>query len=70
MYDLPDSTSLTQKIVVSSVLPINEILTIEDHKLHNTFLHIAFESQSLLKPLVTKPALIPIEGLEKAIRGG
>jgi hypothetical protein len=50
LHDLPDGTSLTQKIVVSLVLPIIEIITIEDHKLHNTFLHVAFGSQSLLKP--------------------
>jgi hypothetical protein len=50
MYDLLDSTSLTQKIVASSVLPITEILSIEDHKLHITFLYVAFGSQSLLKP--------------------
>jgi hypothetical protein len=50
MYDLLDSMSLTQKIVASSVLPIIEILVIEDHKLHSTFLHVTFESQSLLKP--------------------
>jgi hypothetical protein len=42
--------SLTQKIVASLILPITEILAIEDHKLHNTFLHVAFGSQSLLKP--------------------
>jgi hypothetical protein len=51
LNDLPDGTSLTQKIVASSVLPITEILTIEDRKLDNTFLHVAFESQSLLKPI-------------------
>jgi hypothetical protein len=50
MYDLLDDTSLTLKIVASSVLPITKILAIKDHKLHNTFLHVAFESQSLLKP--------------------
>jgi hypothetical protein len=50
MYDLPDSTSPIQKIVASSVLPITEVLIIEDHKLHNIFLHVAFGSQSLLKP--------------------
>jgi hypothetical protein len=49
LYDLPDSTFLTQKIVASSILSITKILTIEDNKLHNTFLHVAFESQSLLK---------------------
>jgi hypothetical protein len=48
--NLSNSTTLTQKIVVSSVLPITKILTIEDNKLHNTFLYVAFGSQSLLKP--------------------
>jgi hypothetical protein len=32
------------------VLPIIEIIDIENDKLHSTFLHVAFESQSLLKP--------------------
>jgi hypothetical protein len=41
---------MAQKIVVGSVLLITEILIIEDHMLHNTFLHVAFGSQSLLKP--------------------
>jgi hypothetical protein len=50
LYDLPNGTTLAQKIVVSSVLPVTEILAIEDHKLDSTFLHIAFGSQSLLKP--------------------
>jgi hypothetical protein len=50
LYDLRDGMSLTQKIVASLILPITEILAIEDHKLHNTFLHVAFGSQSLLKP--------------------
>jgi hypothetical protein len=49
MYDLSDGTSLTQKIVVSSVLLIIKVLAIEDHKLHCIFLHIAFRSQSLLE---------------------
>jgi hypothetical protein len=48
--DLPNGTALAQKIVVSSVFPVTEILTIEDHKLNSTFLHVAFRSQSLLKP--------------------
>jgi hypothetical protein len=48
--DLPNDATLTQKIVASSIFPVTEILVIEDHKLNNTFLHIAFESQSLLKP--------------------
>jgi hypothetical protein len=42
--------TLAQEIVAGSVLLITEILTIEDHKLNNTFLHAAFGSQSLLKP--------------------
>jgi hypothetical protein len=42
--------TLTQKIVMSSVLSIIEILVIEDQKLDNTFLHVAFGSQNLLKP--------------------
>jgi hypothetical protein len=50
MYDLPDGTSLIQKIVVSLLLPITEIFAIEDYKLHNTLLQVVFESQSLLKP--------------------
>jgi hypothetical protein len=48
--DLPNGTTLAQEIVASSVFPVIEILTIEDHKLNNTFLYITFRSQSLLKP--------------------
>jgi hypothetical protein len=47
--DLPNGATLAQKIVVSSVLPITKILVIENDKLNNTFLYIAFGSQSLLK---------------------
>jgi hypothetical protein len=50
LYDLPDSTSLAQKIVVCSVLLKTKILAIEDHKLHDIFLHVAFRSHNLLKP--------------------
>jgi hypothetical protein len=50
LYDLPNDTTLTQKINVSSVLPVIEILAIKEHKLYDTFLHIAFGSQSLLEP--------------------
>jgi hypothetical protein len=49
LYDLPNGTTLAQKIVASSVLPITEILVIEDHQLDNTFLNVVFGSQSLLK---------------------
>jgi L-rhamnose isomerase len=46
----PNSTTLTQEIVVSSVFSVTKILTIENHQLGSTFLHVAFRSQSLLKP--------------------
>jgi hypothetical protein len=49
--DLQNGAALAQEIVAGSVLPITEILTIENDRLHNTFLHIAFRSQSLLKPI-------------------
>jgi hypothetical protein len=49
--DLSNDATLAQKIVTSSVFPVTEILTIEDHKLNNTFLHVAFRSQSMLKPI-------------------
>jgi hypothetical protein len=49
LHNLPNSMTLTQKIIASSVFPVTEILTIEDHKLNNTFLHVTFGSQSLLK---------------------
>jgi hypothetical protein len=42
--------TLAQKIVAGSLFPMTEIITIEDHKLYATFLHIVFGSQSLLKP--------------------
>jgi hypothetical protein len=47
--DLPNCTTLAQKIVVSSVFPVTEILVIEDHNLNSTFLHVVFGSQSILK---------------------
>jgi hypothetical protein len=50
LNDLPNGATLAQKIVASSVFPVTEILAIKDHKLNNTFLHVAFRSQSLLKP--------------------
>jgi hypothetical protein len=48
--DLPNGTALAQEIVASSVFLVTEILAVEDHKLNITFLHVAFRSQSLLKP--------------------
>jgi hypothetical protein len=50
LYDLPNGMVLAQEIVAGSVLPITEFLAIEDHKLNITFLHVAFRSQSWLKP--------------------
>jgi hypothetical protein len=51
LYDLPNGTTLAQEIVVSSIFPIIETLTIKDNELHNTFLHIAFRSQSWLRAM-------------------
>jgi hypothetical protein len=48
--DLLYGTTLVQKIVASSVLPITKILAIENDKINNTFLHVTFGSQRLLKP--------------------
>jgi hypothetical protein len=50
LYDLPSGAALAQEIVAGLVLSITEIFTIENDKLHSTFLHVAFGSQSLLKP--------------------
>jgi hypothetical protein len=35
---------LAQQVIPCSVLPINKIFTIENHKLDSTFLHLAFGS--------------------------
>jgi hypothetical protein len=48
--DLPNSATLAQKIVASLIFSVTEIFAIEDHKLNNTFLHVTFGLQSLLKP--------------------
>jgi hypothetical protein len=48
LYELPNSTTLSQQIVVSSILTITKILVVEDDKLYDTFLHVTFESQNLL----------------------
>jgi hypothetical protein len=47
--DLPNDTTLAQKIVTSLILLITKILAIKDHKLNINFFHVAFRSQSLLK---------------------
>jgi hypothetical protein len=49
LYNLSNGVTLAQKIVASSVFSVTETLVIEDHKLNNTFFHVAFRSQSLLK---------------------
>jgi hypothetical protein len=49
LTDLPNGVTLAQKIVASSIFSVTKILVIEDHKLKNTFLHVVFMSQSLLK---------------------
>jgi hypothetical protein len=41
--------TLAQEIVVSSVFSVTEILAIENDLLDDTFLHVAFKSQTLLK---------------------
>jgi hypothetical protein len=50
MDNVPNSTTLAERIVMSSVFLAIEILAIEHHKLDITFLHVAFRSQNLLKP--------------------
>jgi hypothetical protein len=52
LYDLPNGTTLAQEIVASPVSPIIEILTIKDNELHDTFLHVAFGSQSRLRTMI------------------
>jgi hypothetical protein len=51
LNDLLNGMTLAQKIVASSFFPLTEILAIKNHQLDNTFLHVAFGSQSLLKPI-------------------
>jgi hypothetical protein len=50
MDDLPNDATLAQKIIASLVFSVTKILAIKDQKLNNTFLYVAFGSQSLLKP--------------------
>jgi hypothetical protein len=50
LHDLSYGTTLSQKIVMSLVFPVTEILAIEDHKFYSAFLYVVFGSQSLLKP--------------------
>jgi hypothetical protein len=40
----------TIMVQTSSIFLVIEVLVIEDHKLNSIFLHVAFGSQSLLKP--------------------
>jgi hypothetical protein len=48
--DLPNGATLAPEIVASLVFLVTKILAIKNHKLDNTFLYVAFRSQSLLKP--------------------
>jgi hypothetical protein len=50
LHNLPNSITLAQKVVVSSIFPVTKIAANKDHKLYNTFLHVTFGSQNLLKP--------------------
>jgi hypothetical protein len=54
MYDLPNSMTLAQEIVVNLIFLVTKILAIETHELDITFLHVAFRSQILLKPTSEK----------------
>jgi hypothetical protein len=49
LNNIPDGTTLTQEVVVSSVFPVTKILAIKNHKLYVTFIHVTFGSQSLLR---------------------
>jgi hypothetical protein len=49
LYDLPNGMTLAQHVVPRLVPPITKIFTIENQKLDNAFLHVAFRSQSLLR---------------------
>jgi hypothetical protein len=48
--NLPNGVTLAQERVASLIFSVTEILAIEDHNLNNTILHVAFGSQSRLKP--------------------
>jgi hypothetical protein len=61
---------MTQEVVESLVFLINETLAIENHKLYDTFFHVAFRSQSLLRTLNDLITLIVIKGPDKATKGG
>jgi hypothetical protein len=49
MYVLLNGMTLAQEIVANPIFLIAEILTIEDNELHDTFLHVAYGSQSWLR---------------------
>jgi hypothetical protein len=44
LNNLPNSMTLAQEIVVSSIFSITKIFAIENEKLYVTFLHVAFGS--------------------------
>jgi hypothetical protein len=62
--------TMTQEVVASSVFPITKILTIENHKLYDTFLYVAFESQSQLRTTSDLTSSDTIEGQSEATEGG
>jgi hypothetical protein len=48
LYNFPNGVTLAQEIIASPISTITKIVTIEDHKLDDTFFNVAFGSQSLL----------------------
>jgi hypothetical protein len=49
LYDLQNGMTLAQETIASPDFSITEILAIEDNELHDTFLQVAFGSQSRLR---------------------
>jgi hypothetical protein len=41
--------TLTQEIIMSSILSVTKIIIIQDHKFYDTFLYVVFGSQNLLR---------------------
>jgi hypothetical protein len=61
---------LAQQVVPTSVLPITEILTIENYKLDDAFFYVAFGSQSRLRTTSVLTRSNTNSRTEEAIRGG
>jgi hypothetical protein len=62
--------ALAHEIVVSLVFPITEILAIEDNELHDTFIHVTFESQSRLRTMSYLTRSDTNWRIEEGTRGG